>query len=83
MMRYPLIMRTTVTLADDVAAAVEQRRREQGAGLSEVVNDLVRAGLAAPRERAAFRQETHDLGEGIDVSNIADAIETLDGPAAR
>jgi hypothetical protein len=76
-------MRTTVTLADDVVAAVEQRRREQGVGLSEVLNDLVRAGLAAPRDRTAFRQATHDLGEGIDVSNIGDAIETLDGPAAR
>lgn len=76
-------VRTTVTLADDVAAAVEQRRREQGAGLSEVVNELVRAGLAAPGQRAPFRQETHDLGDGVDVANIADTIETLDGPAAR
>jgi hypothetical protein len=82
-MRYGGGVRTTVTLADDVFAAVERRRREQGVGLSEVVNDLMRAGLAAPRERTTFRQETHDLGEGIDVSNIGDAIETLDGPAAR
>lgn len=76
-------MRTTVTLADDVAAAVERLRRERGVGLSEAVNDLVRAGLTGPRERRPFRQKTHDLGPGIDVSNIADALETLDGPAAR
>lgn len=75
-------MRTTVTLADDVAAAVERHRHERGVGLSAAVNDLVRAGLTGPRQRAPFRQETHDLGEGIDVSNIADAIETLDGPTA-
>jgi len=66
-----------------VAAAVDKHRRERSIGLSEAVNDLVRAGLSRPRERARFRQKTHDLGEGIDVSNIADAIETLDGPAAR
>jgi hypothetical protein len=82
-MRYSGAMRTTVTLADDVAAAVEKVRREQSIGLSEAINDLVRAGLMHRRESTAFEQRTHDLGDGIDYSNIADAIETLDGPAAR
>lgn len=76
-------MRTTITLADDVAAAVENVRRERSIGLSDAVNDLVRAGLMQRRESTAFEQRTHDLGEGIDYSNVADAIETLDGPAAR
>ena len=75
--------RTTITLADDVAAAVEKLRRERGVGLSEAVNDLVRSGLTAERSTQPFRQRTHDLGDGVDVSNIAEAIETLDGPAAR
>lgn len=77
------VMRTTVTLAEDVAVAVEKHRRERSVGLSEAVNDLVRAGLSRPHDRVPFRQKTHDFGEGIDVSNVADAIETLDGPAAR
>jgi hypothetical protein len=76
-------MRTTLTLADDVAAAVEKVRRERSIGLSEAVNDLVRAGLVQQRPTAPFRQKSHDLGDGIDFSNVADAIETLDGPAAR
>jgi hypothetical protein len=76
-------MRTTITLSDDVASAVEKLRGEQSIGLSEAVNDLVRAGLATRRVGPPFRQETHDLGRGIDFSNVADAIETLDGPAAR
>jgi hypothetical protein len=76
-------MRTTVTLADDVAAAVEQMRRDRSIGLSEAVNDLVRAGLVRQQATEPFRQETHDLGRGIDYSNVADAIETLDGAAAR
>jgi len=76
-------MRTTITLADDVAAAVEKLRRERGVGISEAVNDLVRSGLNADDSARPFRQRSHDLGSGVDVSNVAEAIETLDGPAAR
>lgn len=76
-------MRTTITLADDVAAGVDKLRRERDLGLSEAVNDLVRAGLTAERSVPVFRQKTHDLGIGVDVSNIGDVIETLDGPMAR
>jgi hypothetical protein len=75
-------MRTTLTLADDVAAAVERLRRERSIGLSEAVNELVRAGLLRPEPAQPFRQRSHDLGEGIDVSNVAEAIESLDGPRA-
>lgn len=76
-------MRTTVTLADDVAAAVEKLRRERSIGLSEAVNDLVRAGLIeqdAPH--TPFRQKSHDLGHGVDYANVAETLETLEGPAA-
>lgn len=76
-------MRTTITLSDDVAAAVERLRHERSIGLSDAVNDLVRAGLATPRASTRFHQKAHDLGPGIDYSNVADALETLDGPAAR
>ncbi len=76
-------MRTTITLANDVAAAVDKLRRERSIGLSEAVNDLVRTGLSAQEGSHRFRQKTHDLGAGRDFANIAEAIETLDGPAAR
>jgi hypothetical protein len=76
-------MRTTVSIDDDVSAAVEQVRRERGIGLSEAINELVRAGLAAPQRRRRFRQRTADLGLHIDVSNVAEALEELDGPSAR
>ena len=76
-------MRTTVTLADDVAAAVEKLRRDRSIGMSDAVNELVRAGLAKPDSTARFTQEAHELGRAIEYSNVADAIETLDGPAAR
>ncbi len=76
-------MRTTTTLADDVAAAVERLRRERSLGLSEAVNELIREGLVRDRRQPRFTQETHDLGAGVDYTNVADAIETLDGPSAR
>jgi hypothetical protein len=67
-------MRTTLTLADDVAAAVERMRRERSLGMSEAVNELVRAGLASQGERSSpFRQKSHDLGPGIDFDDVAAA----------
>lgn len=76
-------MRTTLTLADDVAAAVERLRRERSLGLSEAVNELVRAGLVTRKASVpSFRQRTHDLGRGIDVDNVAEVLETLDGPSS-
>ena len=41
-------MRTTLSLDDDVAAAVQRLREERHVGLSEAVNELIRAGLACP-----------------------------------
>jgi hypothetical protein len=66
-----------------VAAAVERLRRERAVGVSEAVNELIRDGLAAPKRGRTYKPVAHDMGEGIDYSNVADAIETLDGPAAR
>lgn len=75
-------MRTTLTLADDVATAVDRLRRTRSIGLSEAVNELVRAGLTVQNRTAApFEQESHDLGRGMDFDNIADTLETLDGPS--
>ena len=80
-------MRTTVTFDRDVETALRRLRRERGLGLSEAVNELVRAGLAAGRpsaERAEpFRQPTATLDLRIDVANVAEALEQLDGPTAR
>ncbi|CAN5873789.1 ribbon-helix-helix protein, CopG family [soil metagenome] len=76
-------MRTTVNLDDDVAAAIEQTRKERRIGLSEAVNELVRAGLAARPRRQRFRQRTADLGVRVDITNVAEALEHLEGAAHR
>lgn len=76
-------MRTTIRLDDDVTAAVEQLRKASGLGLSEAVNELARAGLTAPRKRRSFSQKTRRLGLEIDVSDVSEALELLEGPRAR
>jgi hypothetical protein len=76
-------MRTTVVLDDDTAKAVEQVRRELGVGVSEAVNVLVRRGLLPRPDAPAFRQRTRSLGLRIDVSNVAAALEGLEGLEAR
>jgi hypothetical protein len=76
-------MRTTVTLDDDTAAAVTRLRRERALGLSEAINELIRAGLGAKPAGRRFKQRTADIGIRIDVRNVAEALEQLDGPTAR
>ncbi len=76
-------MRTTVEFEEDTAKAVAQVRRETGMGVSEAVNHLVRRGLLVEVEPAPFVQQTHSLGLRIDVSNVAEAIDLLEGPEAR
>ena len=46
-------MRTTISLDDDVTAAVIEFRRHGNLGLSQAVNQLIRQGLHAPREPAS------------------------------
>lgn len=78
-------MRTTLTLDDDVAAAIEHRRQELDHSLKEEVNDLLRAGLAHVEKARAkaprFRVEPVDVGELlIPVDNVSEALEVAEGP---
>lgn len=78
-------VRTTITFSDDVAAGIEKLRRERGLGLSEAVNDLVRAGLMDRGARSRVEFPAYEMGIGIDVRNVGEAIEAIesqDGPTA-
>ena len=76
-------MRTTVEFDEDTGKAVEQLRRAHGLGVSEAVNELIRRGLLPRAEPKPFRQRTRSLGLTVDVSNIAEALDLLEGPVAR
>lgn len=72
-------MRTTIEFDADTARAVDELRRERGIGVSEAVNELIRQGLLPRGAVPHFRQRTRKLGLRIDVSNVAEALEVLDG----
>ncbi|MEX2625727.1 MAG: ribbon-helix-helix domain-containing protein [Ilumatobacteraceae bacterium] len=73
-------MRTTVTIDADVMAAIDQLRHDEGIGVSDAVNRLIRERLARPGPTATYRHEVHDLGLQIDVANIGDVLDLLDEP---
>jgi hypothetical protein len=79
-------MRTTVTLDDDVAKALEELRRQRGLGTSAALNELVRRGLAAKADGPPqpFTQRTSSLGRPrIAIDSIGDALEILEGETHR
>jgi hypothetical protein len=80
---YPSVVRTTIELDDDTVKAIVELRRETGAGLSEAVNILIRRGLLPRAEPTPFRQRTQSLGISVDVSNVVNALEDLEGIEAR
>jgi hypothetical protein len=73
-------MRTTLTLDDDVAALLEQQRKERNASWKDLVNEALRRGLhdmAAPaKPRAAFRTSSVALGR-LQIAGIDDIGEAL------
>ncbi len=71
-------MRTTLTLDDDVAAAVRKLQEEEGVGISQAVNRLVRAGLMVPKKRKPYVHKSYHLGLKVDVSSIGDVLELLE-----
>ncbi|MGL4743573.1 MAG: CopG family transcriptional regulator [Dermatophilaceae bacterium] len=76
-------MRTTVTFEPDTAAAVDAVRHERGVGMSAAVNELVRRGMATSEPPPTFIQRTSPGGARLDLTDIADTLDVLDGPAAR
>jgi hypothetical protein len=72
------MMRTTLTLDDDVAAAISQRRRDRGTGLRDEVNELLRAGLrAANAHDVAARSEPYSLPTFDPGVRLIDDLRTL------
>jgi hypothetical protein len=82
-------MRTTLTLDDDVAAALEQLRKDRNISLKEAVNEAIRSGLqklSTPRQKKApFRTESHDLGHSLigNLDNIGEVLAIAEGEDYR
>ncbi len=73
-------MRTTLTLEDDVVAALEQLRRARGTHFKALVNEVLREGLkqmrARPKHEKRFQTESVDLGRPrlASTDNVAEAL---------
>lgn len=76
-------MRTTVEFDEDTTRAIEALRTAEGLGVSAAINELIRRGMLPRNDEPRFQQRSRPLGLRIDVSNVADSLETLEGPEAR
>jgi hypothetical protein len=82
-------MRTTLTLDDDIAAALERLRKERRQSLKAVVNETLRRGLGRPRQPRAPRPRvrTRALSLGRcrldNLDNIAEALAIAEGESFR
>ena len=81
-------MRTTLTLDDDVAEALDRIVRERGVSFKEAVNSAIRAGLATDKAVSRpYRMPTSNLGPvrpGINLDKalqLAAELEDADQPA--
>ncbi len=72
-------MRTTITIADDVFAAMEKLREREGLGPSEALNLLARRGMARRADPGGdYVHRSADVGIRVDVADIGAVLEMLD-----
>lgn len=82
-------MRTTLTLDDDVAAKLEAEARRSGLSFKQVVNTMLRIGLAAKRgklPRQAFKAKLlplEPLDPNFDFDNVEALLDQVDGTSGR
>jgi hypothetical protein len=77
-------MRTTVTLDDDVAAALTATARERGVSFKEALNTAVRSGLSGTRTGASgFVARAFDLGirPGVNIDKANQLAADLEDEA--
>ena len=78
------MMRTTLTLDDDVAATLERLRRNRRGGLKQLINDALRRGLKemgrrrGPREPAQTRAVALGRLRVASIDNIGEALAIVE-----
>jgi hypothetical protein len=83
------MMRTTLTIDDDVTVLLARLRKERNVGLKDLVNDALRRGLgemlAPAKQRKPFRTRSVDLGRPrlANIDNIAEVLAIAEGESFR
>jgi hypothetical protein len=78
-------MRTTITLDEDIAKAIEREmRRHPRMSFKDVVNSLLRAGLNFNKQskaspRFVVRSRSMGIKRGLDYDNIGELLEQIEG----
>ena len=80
-----MMMRTTLTLDDDVAAKLDADARKSGRSFKETVNYYLRLGLNArkqtkPAKPFKVRARAMGLRPGLSLDNIGELLERIEGP---
>ena len=84
-----VVMRTTLTLDDDVAATLKRETRRSGRSFRDVVNDTLRHGMSSrrlARGDSHFVVKTRKMGalrSDLSLDNVADLIDRTEGPLHR
>jgi hypothetical protein len=82
-------VRTTLTLDDDIAAKLEAEARRSGLSFKEVVNTMLRIGIATRRgrlPRPGFKVKAlqlEPLDPNLQFDNIEALLDQVDGPSRR
>jgi Arc/MetJ family transcription regulator len=78
------MMRTTLTLDDDVAATLERLRRNRRAGLKQLINEALRRGLKEMGRRRRPREHTVALGRlrVPSIDNIGEVLAIVEGESS-
>jgi hypothetical protein len=82
-------MRTTLTIDDDVAAALEQLRKTRKLSLKALVNEALRQGLREmsrpPRKVKPYRTKSVSLGHCLvgSLDDISEALSIAEGEDFR
>lgn len=78
------VVRTTVTIDDDLAARIEELRRREGLSFREALDRLLRRALQAdatpPRPRRRYRTTSRKLGlrAGLDAARLNQLVDELE-----
>ena len=81
-------VRTTLTLEDDVAAALERLRRSRNASLKDLISEALRRGLKdmsnRTKRRERLRTRSVALGQlRAGINNIGEALAIAEGEAHK
>lgn len=76
-------MRTTVTIEDDLAIAIEEIRKRDGLSFKAALNQVIRLGVqakAAPPKAKKYRTPTRAMGlkPGVDPTRLNTLVDDLD-----